>query len=74
MDKAFLDSFCEANGFAGWFATSAKENTNITASGQALVKSILTHRDIFEQMRQARADVFHAAVPPPSSSGWCCAT
>lgn len=75
VDKSFLDEFCDANGFAGWFETSAKENKNISDAGKALVKNILVHRDIFEQMKQAKADVFQATSQQnqsQSSRGWCC--
>ncbi|XP_027012502.1 ras-related protein Rab-38 [Tachysurus fulvidraco] len=38
-----LDTFCKENGFAGWFETSAKENTNIESAIRCLVENILTH-------------------------------
>lgn len=76
IDRAFLDSFCEANGFSGWFETSAKENKNITESGKKLVEHVLMHRDIFENIQQARNDVFQASAAAQngqrSSSSWCC--
>ncbi|KAK2827173.1 hypothetical protein Q7C36_018099 [Tachysurus vachellii] len=40
-----LDTFCKENGFAGWFETSAKENTNIEAAIRCLVENILTHEE-----------------------------
>ena len=74
IDHSFLDTFCEANGFAGWFETSAKENKNISESGKELVKHILTHRDIFEQLQRERTDVFQAsaATSAQSNNGWNC--
>lgn len=32
--------YCKTNGFAGWFETSAKENTNIEESAKALVSKV----------------------------------
>ncbi|KAG5678566.1 hypothetical protein PVAND_008229 [Polypedilum vanderplanki] len=36
-----MDEYCRQNGFAGWFETSAKDNTNIEESAKALVSKIL---------------------------------
>lgn len=46
-NKDELDQFCRDNGFIGWFATSAKENTRVEDSVRALVRDILTHKDAF---------------------------
>lgn len=46
-DKQELDRFCQEHGFLGWFATSAKRNTNIDTAIEALVINILSHEDIF---------------------------
>lgn len=35
-----MDEYCKQNGFAGWFETSAKENTNIEESAKALVSKV----------------------------------
>jgi len=35
-----MDEYCQQNGFAGWFETSAKENTNIDESAKALVSKV----------------------------------
>lgn len=74
VDRKFLDSFCEANGFAGWFETSAKEDKNVAEAGKALVAKVLTHRDIFENARQARTDVFQASTAQQTrtNSDWMC--
>lgn len=76
VDKAFLDSFCEANGFDGWFETSAKENHNIIPAGKALVSSILKHGDVFETMNQKRQDSIRpSGAQQPNgraSQNWCC--
>ena len=44
-DPAFLDDYCEQNGFVGWFETSAKTNHNIDKAARTLVSTILTHKD-----------------------------
>jgi len=47
-DPAFLDDYCEQNGFVGWFETSAKTNHNIDKAARTLVSTILTHKhDLF---------------------------
>lgn len=37
---AKMDEYCQKNGFAGWFETSAKENTNVDESAKALVSKV----------------------------------
>jgi Ras-related protein Rab-32 len=44
-DPAYLDEYCEQNGFVGWFETSAKTNHNIDKAARTLVSTILTHKD-----------------------------
>ncbi|KAJ7997547.1 hypothetical protein DPEC_G00230140 [Dallia pectoralis] len=44
-----MDQFCKDNGFAGWFETSAKDNTNINEAANFLVKHIMaTENDILK--------------------------
>ncbi|MGH0183959.1 UNVERIFIED_CONTAM: hypothetical protein FKN15_013363 [Acipenser sinensis] len=40
-----LDHFCKEHGFAGWFETSAKENTNIVEAARCLVENILSNEE-----------------------------
>ncbi|EDO36757.1 predicted protein [Nematostella vectensis] len=42
VDEEKLDQFCQNNGFAGWFATSAKEDYNIDDAMRFLVQAILS--------------------------------
>lgn len=51
IDTDFLDKFCEENGFAAWFATSAKENANLTESASTLVRSIFDHPEVFAPVK-----------------------
>ncbi|EQC39385.1 Ras-like protein Rab-32 [Saprolegnia diclina VS20] len=81
IDRAFLDGFCETNGFAGWFETSAKENINIDEANKALVAAILAHRDVFEKKQEPRrdtvrptAETFHARNNNNESSWSCCSS
>lgn len=37
---AKMDEYCNQNGFAGWFETSAKENTNIEEAANSLVSKV----------------------------------
>lgn len=78
MDRNFLDAFCETNGFAGWFETSAKENKHIDDASKALVNSILEHQDIFERKSDVskRNDTFRPshADTRNSQSSWCCSS
>ncbi|XP_071509761.1 ras-related protein Rab-32B-like [Diadema antillarum] len=41
IDADMLDQFCRANNFIGWFATSAKDDTNVTDAMSYLVETIL---------------------------------
>lgn len=43
-EETFLDTFCEENGFIGWFYTSPKENINIEESAQFLIKKIISNK------------------------------
>ena len=36
-----MEKICKEKGFAGWFATSAKDNTNIEESAEYLVQKIM---------------------------------
>ncbi|OQR89488.1 Rab32 family GTPase [Thraustotheca clavata] len=75
VDRAFLDEFCETNGFAGWFDTSAKENKNIDEANKALVAAILAHRDIFEKKQPVRRDIVRPtaeAYKTQSTNSWSC--
>ncbi|OQR89573.1 Rab32 family GTPase [Achlya hypogyna] len=74
IDRAFLDGFCETNGFAGWFETSAKENTNIDEANKALVAAILAHRDVFEKKVEPRRDTVRPTSEPygKRSDSWSC--
>ncbi|TYZ58527.1 hypothetical protein PybrP1_001016 [[Pythium] brassicae (nom. inval.)] len=79
IDRNFLDAFCETNGFAGWFETSAKENKHIDDAAKALVNSILEHKDIFERKADVskRNDTFrpsHADTRSSSQGNWCCSS
>lgn len=54
VDQNQLDSFCKKNNILGWFATSAKEATNITESMEYLVKHIL---ELSSKQQDSPADV-----------------
>jgi len=41
IDKEKLDNYCRDAGFLAWFATSAKENTQVEEAMEFLVKAIL---------------------------------
>ncbi|XP_056140165.1 ras-related protein Rab-32-like [Lampris incognitus] len=45
VQQSKLDSFCKENGFAGWFETSAKENSNIEEAARCLVEHILANEE-----------------------------
>ncbi|ETV65950.1 hypothetical protein H257_17491 [Aphanomyces astaci] len=80
VDHEFMNDFCETNGFAGWFATSAKDNKNIDEANKALVAAVLQHRDIFEKKVDPRKDVFRATAADSASkqgnarSSYCCSS
>jgi Ras-related protein Rab-32 len=57
VDAARLDEFCREHNFAGWFATSAKENIGIDEAFQFLIEKILEVADDNRTAQEARADV-----------------
>ena len=62
VDKDTLNAFCRRHGFIGWFATSAKDDTNIDEAMHFLVSKILaltsgaTQRDSSGIALQGNAD------------------
>lgn len=76
-DTAFLDDYCERNGFVGWFETSAKTNHNIDTAARTLVSSILVHKDdLFgkpKAARRGRVDLQPEALKVAQTpDGSCC--
>lgn len=57
VDEGALDTFVEQYGFVGWFATSAKQNTNIESAAVKLVTTVLSHSDIFTARQPAASDI-----------------
>lgn len=51
FNKKQVDAFCQENGFAGWFETSAKLGTNIDKATKFLVQQIMEHRNHFASKR-----------------------
>jgi len=43
-EETFLNTFCEENGFIGWFYTSPKDNVNIEEASRALLKRIISKK------------------------------
>jgi Ras-related protein Rab-32 len=62
IDRAKLDEFCEQNGFAGWFDTSAKMNINIDKAARSLVEKILTNPEIFAKKKQAAVSRYRESL------------
>eukprot|EP01124_Arcella_intermedia_P034378 TRINITY_DN8511_c0_g1_i1.p1 TRINITY_DN8511_c0_g1~~TRINITY_DN8511_c0_g1_i1.p1 ORF type:complete len:231 (-),score=30.52 TRINITY_DN8511_c0_g1_i1:56-715(-) len=56
--KEEMDKFCEEHGFVAWFETSAKDDTRIEESANALVKNILE-----------RVTPIYDPVPTPEETG-----
>eukprot|EP01090_Pellita_catalonica_P003920 TRINITY_DN1362_c0_g1_i3.p1 TRINITY_DN1362_c0_g1~~TRINITY_DN1362_c0_g1_i3.p1 ORF type:complete len:221 (+),score=44.81 TRINITY_DN1362_c0_g1_i3:143-805(+) len=75
-NTAQMDKYCEDNGFAGWFETSAKDNINIDVSAKALVAKILendTNRIVREEDEQKfKLDTDKAPPAKEKKSGGCC--
>lgn len=58
VDFDKLDDFCKDVGFAGWLKTSAKTGSNVNESMVGLVKSILSHTDLFAAKAATEAAPF----------------
>jgi len=54
--KEEMDKFCEEHGFVGWFETSAKDDVNIDAASNELVKHIL------QKVTQVHEDPDHSKI------------
>jgi Ras-related protein Rab-32 len=65
-----LDKYCQEQGFAGWFETSAKDNINIDEAAQFLVKKILAHGDTTFETEDDTVDVDTNATK--EERGGCC--
>ena len=76
-DTAFLDDYCESNGFVAWYETSAKTNHQIDTAARSLVSSILLHKDdLFGKPKAARGgrvDLRPSGMPAgQAEKGSCC--
>lgn len=77
-DSSKMDSYCEENGFLGWFETSAKENVNIDDASKFLVRKILDNDKANNQMLPNQdEDVLHLGSNRPakqavSEKSGCC--
>lgn len=72
LNEEVMDQYCKENGFISWFATSAKENTNIDESVACIVNHVIK-KD--EQGAKGDAEAFALNEAGPSarpSSGGCC--
>eukprot|EP01126_Amoeba_proteus_P055233 TRINITY_DN6842_c0_g1_i3.p1 TRINITY_DN6842_c0_g1~~TRINITY_DN6842_c0_g1_i3.p1 ORF type:complete len:237 (+),score=46.02 TRINITY_DN6842_c0_g1_i3:74-712(+) len=65
---AELDAFCNEHGFLSWFETSAKDNLNIEAASNALMRALLERK---EEVKDDHKEPFPSPPKeePPSS---CC--
>ncbi|XP_030387824.1 ras-related protein Rab-44 isoform X1 [Scaptodrosophila lebanonensis] len=62
-----MDEYVRENGFAGWFETSAKENTNIDEAARALVNKILINDKLITAADLADAEKFNLNNPGDGS-------
>jgi len=66
---AQLDKYCEDNGFAGWFETSAKDDLNIDEAAQFLVKKVLAFDNTTFDKPE---DIVEPSSAPAATSKGCC--
>ncbi|RUS26242.1 hypothetical protein BC938DRAFT_471031 [Jimgerdemannia flammicorona] len=76
-NPAEMDKFCEEHGFARWFETSAKDNSNIDEAARYLVQSILEiEEDYLERTGGVSEPMDDDGIirmrVEPSSNGPCC--
>jgi len=64
-DAKMLDGFCEQHGFIRWFETSAKKNTGIDESVNALVDEIMKNETL--EPATPRSDIIHPEQPAPAA-------
>jgi len=71
---AEMEKYCEENGFAGWFETSAKDNLNIDKAAKFLVQKMLENesKPPGPETGNTGVRVGHQEPQPPSTSGGCC--
>ncbi|KAI8060459.1 P-loop containing nucleoside triphosphate hydrolase protein [Gongronella butleri] len=70
-----MDAFCRENGFAHWFETSAKENTNIDEAARHLIEAIVNLEETHGALEDPDDDSIllpdHTKQPDTSNSGCC---
>lgn len=74
VDSNMLDRFCEENGFAGWFATSASDNKNVDEAMGFLVERILEVAKDNQVQRPDALNLRQTAPPAQKQSGSDCCT
>ncbi|ORX44275.1 P-loop containing nucleoside triphosphate hydrolase protein [Hesseltinella vesiculosa] len=69
-----MDKFCQEQGFAHWFETSAKDNTNIDEAARYLIQSIVSLEEEYGALEDPDDDSIQLdhTKPPESSSSGCC--
>jgi len=74
-----MEKYCEENGFAGWFETSAKDNLNIDKAAKFLVQKMLENENSSKQGPGAEGGSGAVNIggggpgqPQPAASGGCC--
>lgn len=69
LDEAFLNKYCEENGFVGWFETSAKTDHKIDAAARFLVEDVLSHEDVFDKKQKERDELAASGTLRPAGTG-----
>jgi len=77
-DPSKIDTYCEKNGFVGWYETSAKEDINIEKAAKCLVSKILENDKANNFIQPSRdEDTVHLSSDQRKQisnerSGGCC--
>ncbi|XP_008402511.1 ras-related protein Rab-7L1 [Poecilia reticulata] len=63
-----IESFCKANGFFTWMATSVKDNKNIDEAMRKLVEEILSSQSSLDPLQPKTEDAAHSEQEPQLSN------